>query len=201
VTVKVTKWEANASGKKSPIEKDVTVKQFRYKCVIRKKMGNDTAEFSAEGVADESNVSGKSSELKIEQMAEARAMRRCLSRAFPVGLGNFEDVQDAITYETVAKEVETKVSEATKDDLAEKIASAQDMETLESLKAEIKKAGKNEYVSAYAKRIGELNNSARKDAEPKNAESKEEPVADQSETEEEEEGTVTETADVGPDQN
>jgi hypothetical protein len=31
-------------------------------------------------------------------MAEARAMRRCLKRAFPVGLASFEDVQDMPDY-------------------------------------------------------------------------------------------------------
>lgn len=31
-------------------------------------------------------------------MAEARSMRRCLKRAFPVGLGSYEDTQDMPDY-------------------------------------------------------------------------------------------------------
>lgn len=84
VKAAVTKWVPQATGKDKPQTVETEVMQYRYKCTIRKRMGSDIAEFSAEGVADETNVSGKASQLKLEQMAEARAMRRCLSRAFPV---------------------------------------------------------------------------------------------------------------------
>ena len=94
------------------LKKDVPVKvkQFRYKCIIRKRMGEDIAEFSAIGVSDKTNVTGgdKKTEIAIEQMAEARAMRRTLSRAFPVGLGNYEDALDS-------EEIGLKFQEATQE--------------------------------------------------------------------------------------
>lgn len=102
VNVKAKEWKQAPSGKKYAEIIDVKAKQFRYKCTIKKSINGSISEFTAEGVADYTNVTGgeKKSELAIEQMAEARAMRRCLSRAFPVGLGNFEDIQDAKEYES-----------------------------------------------------------------------------------------------------
>lgn len=92
----------------------------------------------------------------------------------------------------VATQVEQKVAEIAKDELAEKIANASDMEALAALKDEVRKSGKNEYVSMYAKRVGELNNPNRaKDPEPTNEQATEEPK----------EAEVTETENVGPEQN
>lgn len=100
--VETRKWVNGPNGTKGwyqNTQQEVT--QFRYKCTIVKKgTFNGTEEYEAEGVADLSNVAGweNASELKLEQMAEARSMRRCLKRAFPVGLASFEDVQDMPDY-------------------------------------------------------------------------------------------------------
>jgi hypothetical protein len=97
-TVEVRKWVNGDNGAKwgyKWVPQEVT--QYRYKCSIEKKgTFHDTETYEAEWVADISNVAGwdANSDLKLEQMAEARAMRRCLKRAFPVGLSSFEDAQD-----------------------------------------------------------------------------------------------------------
>lgn len=107
--VPVDKWDW---GTKKNIQ--IQTKQYKYKCTIEKKMGDHVATFSAYGVADITNVAGgeKKSSLQIEQMAEARAMRRCLARAFPVGLSNFEDVIDA-------QEIGMKIHESSSEAKAE----------------------------------------------------------------------------------
>lgn len=101
-TVEVKKWVNGVWSAKGHYDmKDEEVNQYRYKCTIEKKDDKGTLEvYEAEGVADVSNVAGgdKNSALKLEQMAEARAMRRCLKRAFPVGLGSYEDTQDMPDY-------------------------------------------------------------------------------------------------------
>lgn len=101
-TVEVKKWVNGVWSAKGHYDmKEEEVTQYRYKCTIEKKDDKGALEvYEAEGVADVSNVAGgdKNSALKLEQMAEARAMRRCLKRAFPVGLGSYEDTQDMPDY-------------------------------------------------------------------------------------------------------
>lgn len=87
-------------------------------------------------------------------MAEARAMRRCLARAFPVGLSSFEDVQEQ---EAVAKAYQTNTEDAP-NPLATKIANTKSMEELEALKPEITKSKSNDMVKAYATRQAILKN-------------------------------------------
>lgn len=100
--VEVKKWVNGTGSAKGHYDmKEEEVTQYRYKCTIEKKDDKGALEvYEAEGVADVSNVAGgdKNSALKLEQMAEARAMRRCLKRAFPVGLGSYEDTQDMPDY-------------------------------------------------------------------------------------------------------
>lgn len=66
---------------------------FRYECTVEKM---DGSQYNAIGYADSKTVKGAQykTDLFLEQMAEARAMRRCLSRAFPVGMSSFEDTID-----------------------------------------------------------------------------------------------------------
>lgn len=89
---------AHASGllmgmKKECIKSDSNSNEYRYRCTIKKKVGTDIVEFSAEGFASPTTVKGGANKtsLFLEQMAEARATRRCLSDAFPVGLASLED--------------------------------------------------------------------------------------------------------------
>lgn len=101
-TVETKKWVNGAGGAKWHYDmKEEEVTQYRYKCTIEKKDAHWEIEvYEAEWVADLSNVAwgDKNSALKLEQMAEARAMRRCLKRAFPVGLWSYEDTQDMPDY-------------------------------------------------------------------------------------------------------
>ena len=137
-------------------KKDVQAKgrQFRYRCTITRKMNGEIAKFSAEGIADPSNVTGKGvSEMKLEQMAEARAMRRCLSRAFPVGIANIEDIQDEGTLQTynpnvLPSEDRTLGSGA----LADEIEACETLEELDALKTKLAQSGRNDLVAVWAKR-------------------------------------------------
>lgn len=98
VEVEVKKWVDSANGQRGKYEYSTKVtKRYTYKAIVRKKVeGGDVIEFYGEGVADVSNVTGgeKNTDLKIRQMAEARAKRRALSDAFPCGLSSYEDSQD-----------------------------------------------------------------------------------------------------------
>ncbi len=89
----VREWKRGQSGKWYYENVTKKVKVFRYKCTIEKEEWWETKIYTAEWVADISNVQWgeKNSNLKLEQMAEARSMRRCLKRAFPVGIGSYED--------------------------------------------------------------------------------------------------------------
>ncbi len=147
-------------GYKGGADTKKTAKQFRYRCIILRKIGDTIAEFSAEGVADASNVAGGeyASDLKIEQMAEARAMRRTLARAFPAGLSNIEDVQEAQAVENINRTVESEVAEATKDELLEKIQNATSKDELAGMKDEIKKSKDNKYVQAYSVKLASFLN-------------------------------------------
>lgn len=131
-------------------------KQFRFECVIQRIIDGQPAEFRAEGVADASNVTGFASDLKLEQMAEARAMRRCLSRAFPVGLASFEDIQEQESLATSSYARQNNEPDAYENPLATKIAQASSQEELEALKPEIAKSKSNEMVKAYAQKQNEL---------------------------------------------
>ncbi len=72
---------------------DTVKREFRFRCTIERKAADGSAmKFSAEGFASPTTIKRKDPNiLFIEQMAEARAMRRCLKRAFPVGMPSFED--------------------------------------------------------------------------------------------------------------
>lgn len=136
----------------------VKTKQFRYECVIKKLINGDIAEFRAEGVADAGNVTGgaNASELKLEQMAEARAMRRCLSRAFPVGLSSFEDVQETQSYESQAQTTIASPQNAPTTELGMEIANAGSLEELEALKPKIQASKDGNMIKAYAQRAKDL---------------------------------------------
>ena len=136
-------------------------------------------------MADESNVAGGeyASEIKIEQMAEARAMRRCLSRAFPVGMGNFEDVQEQTVIERVNLEVDQKVAEATADELMDRIENAANVAELEKTKSDVKASKDNKYVAAYAKKLGRLNNAAVAQPAPESVTETENAESDQNQPE------------------
>jgi len=133
-------------------------KQFRYECVIQRVIDGQPAEFRAEGVADASNVTGFATDLKLEQMAEARAMRRCLSRAFPVGLASFEDIQEQESLATSSYARQNNEPDASENPLATKIAQATSTQELEALKPEIAKSKSNDMVKAYASRQNEIKN-------------------------------------------
>jgi len=136
-------------------------KQFRYECVIQRLINGDPAEFRAEGVADSSNVTGFASDLKLEQMAEARAMRRCLSRAFPVGLASFEDIQEQ---ESLSQISQTDAPNTSDTPLATKISEATSIEELEALKPEIQKSKDGNMIKAYAARSKEIQNAPKKES-------------------------------------
>lgn len=89
-------------------------------------MNGRECKFVAEGVADETNVVGgdKATELKLEQMAEARAMRRCLARSFPVGLGNYEDALDSEEIGLKVSSVDPKIESPASSNVAEKLIGA-----------------------------------------------------------------------------
>jgi len=103
-------------------------------------------------------VVGFATDLKLEQMAEARAMRRCLSRAFPVGLSSFEDIQEQKALEIVQESTQIESPQAPMNPLAVKIAEANSIAELEALKPEITKSKSNDMVKAYAARQKELVN-------------------------------------------
>jgi hypothetical protein len=142
-------WEA---------KKDVSFKgkQYRCECVITRKIGEDMAEFRAEWVADPSNVPSKGavSELKLEQMAEARAMRRCLARAFPVGLSSFEDVQDERSVST--EPVKIAQPDGEEYSLAYEINNCQTLTELEAMKPKISKSKSGIAIQQYAQRKQEI---------------------------------------------
>ena len=97
VEVEVKKWVDSANGQRGKYEFSTKItKRYTYKATVRKKVGDEVIEFYGEGIADVSNVTGgeKNTDLKIRQMAEARAKRRALSDAFPCGLSSYEDSQE-----------------------------------------------------------------------------------------------------------
>jgi len=68
-------------------------------------------------------------------MAEARAMRRCLARAFPVGMANIEDIQDDL-----AGNEKIEIVEDVNFILTEDIKNCTSLEELEALKDRISKS-------------------------------------------------------------
>ena len=89
-------------------------------------------------------------------MAEARSMRRCLSRAFPVGLSSFEDIQEQKALEYTQDATLTDSPQAPENPLATKIAECDNMVALEALKPEITKSKSNDMVKAFAQKQKEL---------------------------------------------
>lgn len=72
---------------------------FGYKATVNRMMGDKVVSFTAEGYANDDNVKGSKKrdgsilkdDVAMMQMAEARATRRALSRAFPIGIPYAED--------------------------------------------------------------------------------------------------------------
>lgn len=83
-------------------------------------------------------------------------MRRCLSRAFPVGLASFEDVQEQESLQLSTQTPQTDSPQAPANPLAVKIAEANTIAELEALKPEITKSKSNDMVKAYAARQKEI---------------------------------------------
>lgn len=158
----ITKWEPNPNWNWKNISKTITKEfnQYKYKCTISKKIGDTIAIFTAEWLADMTNVTWweKSSDLKIRQMAEARAMRRCLSRAFAVWMANYEDVYEEKEREVIYLD-QPSVSESQVDPnqtLIDSIKSAEDIETLENLKIQISASKNQNIIKLYSKKMVEL---------------------------------------------
>lgn len=99
-------------------------------------------------------------------MAEARSMRRCLSRAFPVGLSSFEDIQEQKALEIIQETAQGDTPQAPENPLATKIAEANSIAELEALKPEITKSKSNDMVKAYAARQKELQNAPKVEVGP-----------------------------------
>lgn len=76
-------------------------RSFGYKVTVSKLMGDKIVPFSSEGYANVKNVRGgdKKDDIALMQMAEARATRRALSRAFPIGLPYAEDFYEDPNFE------------------------------------------------------------------------------------------------------
>lgn len=112
---------AHASGNlKSIIVQDVSGWEvdkrpsFKKLCTIET---NSWATFTAEGYSDAKTVKGAQykTDLFLEQMAEARAMRRCLARAFPVWIWAWEDTVDSVDMDVKTLEIsEEKVKRISK---------------------------------------------------------------------------------------
>ncbi len=87
-------------GSKTPTITKAKGKRYEFKCTAFKQEGDKVIEYYGTGIADPSNVAGgdKMTDLKIMQMAEARATRRALANAFPPGVGHIEDVTEAPDY-------------------------------------------------------------------------------------------------------
>lgn len=154
----------------------IKMKAIRYECIIKKKAGNDIAEYKAEWYADIDTIKNKyANNVFIEQMAEARAMRRCLARAFPVWMANIEDIQDDFMWNE-----KTDVKQDTNIILIEEIRDTKTSEELEWLKDRIQKSWSKEVIAEYSKKSMEF----------KTEEKTEEPIEDPTEVKEEEEEEV-----------
>ena len=126
---------------------------FRYSCTITKiNNGNKWEwEYRAEWYADLDSIKNKyANSIFIEQMAEARAMRRCLARAFPVWMANIEDVQDDFVWEKFVPEDDKKFV------LIKNIQECTTTEELENMKPDISKYGGKNAIAEYSKKILEL---------------------------------------------
>ena len=99
-------------------------------------------------------------------MAEARSMRRCLSRAFPVGLSSFEDIQEQKALEIIQDTTELEKPIIVKDPLVMRIEEANSIAELEALKPEITKSKSNDMVKAYAQKQKELQNAPKTEVGP-----------------------------------
>ena len=137
-------WNANAKWQKT--------KAFRYFCKIKKRAGDQIAEYRAEWYADLDTIKNKyASATFIEQMAEARAMRRCLARAFPVGMANIEDIQDDL-----AGNEKIEIVEDVNFILTEDIKNCTSLEELEALKDRISKSWSKNVIAEFSKKTVEL---------------------------------------------
>ena len=96
--------------------------QYHFECIVKKRVGDDIVSFKGTGIADPSNVVGgdKATNLKLMQMAEARAKRRALDDAFPPGVGHIEDVTEYPDYNLVEAPSE-KILDAETSDKFKKI--------------------------------------------------------------------------------
>lgn len=136
-------------------------KKYGYRCTITKKVWEwETAEFVAEGYSELDNIKNKyASDMFIQQMAEARAMRRCLARAFPVWMANIEDIEDEQIVQPAPQSEE-------KQDLIEELELATTLEELDILKWKISEIKNNALlIKAYSKKRAELESLA-KTSEP-----------------------------------
>lgn len=88
-------------GSRTPTISKGRGKYYRYKCTVKKMVGDKIEEFTGIGIASPDNVTGgdKATDLKIMQMAEARSMRRALKKSFPPGCSHIEDVYEYPDYD------------------------------------------------------------------------------------------------------
>ena len=149
------------SMKTSIVASKSEAKEFRYKCTIVKKTASGDQEFEAEGFANPATIAKKNfTVLFAEQMAEARAMRRCLKRAFPVGIAHAEDRE--VMESTV--EIKDVVPEVTVDEWLLKINSISTAEELEQIETELPEVI-NSYDPEDRKKIAEALKRVRKEYE------------------------------------
>ena len=128
---------------------------FRYECIVEKM---DWSQYNAIGYADSKTVKGSQykTDLFLEQMAEARAMRRCLSRAFPVGMSSFEDAIDSPDFNINSTQEEKKEIKA--QNIKDKYSKKSEEKIQEEVVATISEPEKNqnnEFVKQQAKEIEE----------------------------------------------
>ena len=145
------------------VEKDIAKRSFRVECTIKKRVHGNIIEFSAEGVASPDTIKKKTvTTLFIEQMAEARAMRRCLRRAFPVGYPHYEDRE--IWNTTVESETSSVVenTDALVDDYIISLKNSSTVEELEEIKKNFNKNNFNLSKEQKEMIVEVLNNQEKK---------------------------------------
>lgn len=151
-TLRGMKTELISEDKGSNNKNWLPTSKYGYRCTITKKVWeNETAEFVAEWYAELDNIKNKyASNMFIQQMAEARAMRRCLARAFPVGMASIEDVEEEQIVQPAPQSDEIT-------DITADIELATTTEELEVIKWKISEIKNNALlIKTYSKKRAEL---------------------------------------------
>lgn len=115
-------------------------REYRYKAVVKRMSEDGKFEqtFDGEGIANNTNVRGaqyKSADF-FAQMAEARAKRRALRQAFPLGLSFLEDALTDVNYNN-PPDAANNVEQASTEDVLRKIEAIKDIEEYQKVMEEI----------------------------------------------------------------